>query len=70
MSRNSREQQTSLSSRSDRLGWRLPEWMKLTNTSRQTLWRQVKRGDLRIVRIGSTPMVPRSEAIRLGLINT
>ena len=67
MSRNSREQPF-LSSRPDRLGWRLPEWMKLTNTSRQTLWRQVKRGDLRVVYIGPTPMVPRSEAIRLGLI--
>ncbi|MEH2473644.1 putative DNA-binding transcriptional regulator AlpA [Nitrobacteraceae bacterium AZCC 2161] len=54
----------------DRLGWRLPEWMKLTNTSRQTLWRQVKRGDLRIIYVGPTPMVPRSEAIRLGLINS
>jgi predicted DNA-binding transcriptional regulator AlpA len=54
----------------DRLGWRLPEWMKLTGTSRPTLWRQVKRGDLRIVYIGPTPMVPRAEAIRLGLINS
>jgi hypothetical protein len=54
----------------DRLGWRLPEWMQLTGTSRPTLWRQVKRGDLRIVRIGKTPMVPRSEAIRIGLIDT
>jgi hypothetical protein len=52
----------------DRLGWRLPEWMKLTGTSRPTLWRQIKRGDLKIVSIGSTRMVPRCEAIRLGLI--
>lgn len=53
----------------DRLCWRLPEWMKLTNTSRPTLWRQVKRGDLKIVRVGSTQMVPRSEAVRLGFIS-
>jgi hypothetical protein len=53
-----------------RLGWRVPEWMKLTGISRQTLWRQVKRGDLRVVYIGHTPLVPRSEAIRLGLITT
>jgi hypothetical protein len=32
-------------------------------------WRNVKRGDLKLVYVGSTPMVPRSEAIRLGLIN-
>jgi predicted DNA-binding transcriptional regulator AlpA len=53
----------------DRLGWRLPEWMRLTGTSRPTLWRQIKRGDLKIVSIGSTRMVPRSEAVRLGFIN-
>jgi|SoimicmetaTmtLMA_FD_contig_31_5230013_length_285_multi_2_in_0_out_0_1 predicted DNA-binding transcriptional regulator AlpA len=53
----------------DRLAWRLPEWMKLTGTSRPTLWRQVKRGDLKLVYVGPTPMVPRAEAIRLGFIN-
>jgi hypothetical protein len=53
----------------DRLGWRISEWMRLTGTSRPTLWRQVRRGDLELVYIGPTPMVPRSEAIRLGLIN-
>jgi predicted DNA-binding transcriptional regulator AlpA len=53
----------------DRLCWRLPEWMKLTGTSRPTLWRQVKRGDLKLVYVGPMPMVPRSEAIRLGFIH-
>lgn len=52
-----------------RLGWRLPEWMALTGISRPTLWRQVKRGDIKLVYIGPTPMVPRSEAVRLGLID-
>jgi predicted DNA-binding transcriptional regulator AlpA len=52
-----------------RLGWRLPEWMRLTGISRPTLWRQIKRGDLKIIYIGHTPMVPRSEAIRLGLLD-
>jgi predicted DNA-binding transcriptional regulator AlpA len=52
-----------------RLGWRLPEWMQLTGISRPTLWRQVKRGDLKLVYVGPTPMVPRSEAIRLGFIS-
>ncbi|MGY3413083.1 putative DNA-binding transcriptional regulator AlpA [Bradyrhizobium sp. GM5.1] len=54
----------------DRLGWRIPEWMKATNTSRPTLWRQVKRGDLRIIYIGPMPIVPRSEAVRLGFITS
>ncbi|MGX9426270.1 MULTISPECIES: hypothetical protein [Bradyrhizobium] len=53
----------------NRLGWRVPEWMKLTNTSRQTFWRQVKRGDLKVVYVGHTPLVPRAEAVRLGFIN-
>ena len=53
----------------DRLGWRLPEWMRLTGISRPTLWRQIKRGDLKIVYIGPMPIVPRSEAIRLGLLD-
>ena len=46
-----------------------PEWMKLTGTSRPTLWRQVKRGDVQLVYVGPTPMVTRAEAVRLGLIN-
>jgi hypothetical protein len=37
--------------------------------SRVTTWRNVKRGHLKLVYVGSTPMVPRSEAIRLGLID-
>jgi transcriptional regulator of acetoin/glycerol metabolism len=52
-----------------RLGWRIDEWVAQTGTSRPTVWRQVKRGDLRIVYIGPMPLVPRSEAVRLGLIN-
>ena len=51
-----------------RLGWRINEWVVKTGTSRPTVWRQVKRGDLRLIYIGRTPIVPRSEAIRLGLI--
>lgn len=52
-----------------RLGWRIDEWVAQTGTSRPTVWRQVKRGDLRIVYVGPMPMVPRSEAVRLGFIN-
>lgn len=53
----------------DRLGWRLAEWTALTGTSRPTVWRQIKRGDLNIVRVGGIPIVPRSEAVRLGLLD-
>jgi hypothetical protein len=52
-----------------RLGWRIDEWVAQTGTSRPTVWRQVKRGDLRIIYIGPMPIVPRSEAVRLGFIN-
>lgn len=52
-----------------RLGWRIDEWATQTGSSRPTIWRQVKRGDLRIVYIGPMPIVPRSEAIRLGFIH-
>jgi hypothetical protein len=54
----------------ERLGWRIPEWISITGTSRPTLWRQVKRGDLKLIYVGPMPIVPRSEAIRLGLINS
>lgn len=69
MSRTSQNNQRSVLA-PDRLGWRIPEWMKATNTSRPTLWRQVKRGDLRIIYIGPMPIVPRSEAVRLGFIKS
>jgi hypothetical protein len=52
-----------------RLGWRIDEWVAQTGTSRPTVWRQVKRGDLKLVYIGPMPIVPRSEAVRLGFIN-
>jgi hypothetical protein len=49
----------------DRFGYRIAEWSEMTGTSRVTTWRNVKRGHLKLVYVGSTPMVPRSEAIRL-----
>jgi hypothetical protein len=57
------------SDKPDRFGYRIAEWSEMTGTSRVTTWRNVKRGHLKLVYVGSTPMVPRSEAIRLGLIN-
>jgi hypothetical protein len=51
-----------------RLGWRINEWIALTGTSRPTVWRHAKTGKLRLVYMGDIPIVPRTEAVRLGLI--
>lgn len=51
-----------------RIGWRISEWNRLTGTSRATTWRQVKAGQLKVIHIGQIPLIPRSEAVRLGLI--
>jgi transcriptional regulator of acetoin/glycerol metabolism len=53
----------------ERLGWRINEWVELTGMSRPTIWRQAKKGKLRIAYIGTVPIVPRTEAVRLGLID-
>ncbi|SFJ01468.1 hypothetical protein SAMN05216525_11752 [Bradyrhizobium sp. Gha] len=65
--RRSKKQRNAIDHR--RLGWRIDEWVAQTGTSRPTVWRQVKRGDLRIVYVGPMPMVPYSEAVRLGFIH-
>jgi hypothetical protein len=63
--RRGRQRRASLD---QRLGWRINEWIELTGTSRPTVWRHAKTGKLRLVYIGDIPIVPRTEAIRLGLI--
>lgn len=35
------------------------------NVSRTTIWRLAKRGDIRVVRIGSRTLIPRSELRRI-----
>lgn len=35
------------------------------NVSRTTIWRLIKRGDIRAVRIGSRTLIPRTELQRL-----
>jgi hypothetical protein len=52
----------------DRLGWRIAEWCRLTGTSRPTAWRHAKTGKLKIVYMGAIPLVPRTEAVRLGFL--
>jgi len=67
LERRRRQRQASLDSR---LGWRIDEWCQLTGTSRPTVWRQAKAGILKLVYVGNIPIVPRTEAIRLGLIQS
>jgi excisionase family DNA binding protein len=53
---------------SERIGWRVNEFAALVNVSRAHLYRMAKANKLTIVRIGDAQLVPRSEAVRLGLI--
>jgi hypothetical protein len=64
------QRNASLAGLDARLGWRIDEWVALTGTSRPTVWRQAKAGTLRITYIGNIPIIPRTEAIRLGLIQS
>jgi hypothetical protein len=53
----------------DRLGWRVAEFCKLVPVNRATISKMAKQGKLTLVYFGDVPIVPRSEAVRLGLIN-
>lgn len=50
------------------LGWRINEWVLLTGTSRPTVWRQIKSGQLKVVNVNGIWLIPRTEAVRLGLL--
>lgn len=50
------------------LGWRMGEFAAASGISLATLWRYVKDGKIRTVKIGNVKLIPRSEAQRLGLI--
>jgi hypothetical protein len=60
---------TSPTQSDDRLGWRVAEFCKLVPVSRTTISKMAKQGELRLVYFGDVPIVPRTEAVRLGLIN-
>ncbi len=53
----------------NRLGLRLHEFCELTRMSMPTLWRRIKSGDARIVRIGAMPLIAHAVLVRLGLID-
>lgn len=52
----------------DRIGWRIDEFCRLVGVSRPTVWRLAKSGRLNMSYLGKIPIIPRSEAVRLGLI--
>jgi excisionase family DNA binding protein len=51
-----------------RVGFRLNEFIEMTGCSRPTLQRMLRRGDVKTVTVGSLKLIPRSEMIRLGLL--
>jgi hypothetical protein len=51
-----------------RLGWRMDEFSELFSVSREQLWKLEKKGEIRLARLGRISIVPRHEAVRLGLI--
>jgi hypothetical protein len=50
------------------LGWRIAEFAKMISVGRATLSRMAKDGELKLIYFGDIPIVPRTEAVRLGLI--
>jgi hypothetical protein len=68
MSQNALHHAQLIAGLSNRFGWRIFEWVALTGTSRPTVWRQIKRGKLKVVDVNGIKLIPRSEAIRLGLL--
>jgi hypothetical protein len=57
------------SAQDDRLGWRIAEFCKLVPVNRATISKMAKQGELKLVYFGDVPIVPRTEAVRLGLIS-
>jgi hypothetical protein len=52
----------------DRLGWRVAEFCRLVPVSRNLISKMSKEGKLNLIYFGDVPIVPRTEAVRLGLI--
>jgi hypothetical protein len=60
---------TSPAQTDDRLGWRVAEFCKLIRVSPATISKMAKAGKISLVYFGDAPVVPRAEAVRLGLIS-
>ena len=51
-----------------RLGYRPAEFAALCGVSYPTVWRRIKRGEIKTVVIGGVKVIPRAFAIECGLI--
>jgi excisionase family DNA binding protein len=54
----------------DRVGFRIAEVVRMTRTSRPTVSRWIASGALKSVVIGTVRLIPRSELVRHGLLET
>lgn len=64
--RRAREQAVGLE---HQISWRIPEFAAVVGISLPTLWRRIRAGDIRTVRLGGVTLIPRSEAVRIGLMH-
>lgn len=51
-----------------RLGFRIGELAEKIGVCRTTIWRSVKRGDIRTVHVGPTAIITVDELRRIGLL--
>ena len=64
--RAARRARSSSKSEGARLGYRISEWSEMTGTSRQTTWRAIRNGALKVVDYNGITLIPDSECVRLG----
>lgn len=62
-----RDRQRTMASQSQ-LGWRVSEFAAAVGISVATLWRYIESGKIKAVKIGGVRLIPRIEAVRLGLL--
>ena len=61
-----RARQSNRKSKGRRLGYKISEWSEMTGTSRQTTWRAIRNGALKVVDYNGITLIPDSECVRLG----
>lgn len=61
-----RARQSNRKTNGPRLGYRISEWSEMTGTSRQTTWRAIRSGALKVIDYNGIPIIPDSERARLG----
>ena len=53
----------------DHVGYRIDEFRQMIGISRPTVARMLRDGHVKTVKVGTVRLIPRSEMIRLGLID-